>query len=199
MTITHLLEDFTFSKSGTGLAIDRAMLEEERLSAFEQGYQAGWDDSIQAAGGMEKKALDDIAKALSSISSSRSETYSKLLLSLYPLINNLVDSVLPLILRESLGIRIKSIIHDFLEKNEADEIVVSIPESQRDVLSIIKPHLSEFPVRFSETHREEVAQISVGFGGADELEIDSHHLVSQIKESIDQFFSEEVQGTKEKN
>ena len=199
MTITHLLEDFTHGTARIGLEIDQTTLEEERLSAFEQGYQAGWDDSLQAAGGVEKKALEDISSTLSAISLSKKQIYAETLVSLRPLINNLVESVLPLISRESLGIQIKSLIQEHLEKNESKDIVVSVAKGQREVLNKISSHLSDLPCRFVEDGRFDPSQIRIGFAADEEQEIDTQELLRDIKIYIDQFFEEEVQAMKEGN
>ena len=48
MTLSALLEDFSEPQPGTTVALTDVMIEEEKLQAFEKGYQAGWDDSAKA-------------------------------------------------------------------------------------------------------------------------------------------------------
>ncbi len=198
MTITHLLEDFTHGTMSAGLELNQAALEEERLSAFEQGYQAGWDDSLQAAGGTEKKALEDMASTLSALSLSKTEIYAELLVSLRPLISDLVDSVLPVILKDSLGVQIKSLIQAHLEANESRDIVISLAKGQSDILNALTPYLSDLPCRFVEEGGFAPTQIRIGFGTDEEQEIDTQKLIAEIKTYIDRFFEDEVQTMQER-
>ena len=48
MSIAHLLEDFGETHAHAPIAMDDVSLEDERLEAFEAGYQAGWDDAVKA-------------------------------------------------------------------------------------------------------------------------------------------------------
>jgi len=199
MTITHLLEDFAQGTSGRGLEISQVMLEEERLSSFEQGYQAGWDDSLQASGSAEKEVMENISKALLDLSSSRSEIYAQLMTSMRPLIGNLIDSVLPVILRASLGVQIKSLIEDYIDRNECSEITISVAQDKADVVSMIEPHVGDLPVRFNQVAEIEASQVRISFSGTDEQEIDVEHLLNQIKQSVDQFFENDIRAMLEKS
>ena len=49
MPISHLLQDFgNYHGSGSKPVLSDATLEEHQLEVFEQGYQAGWEDSARA-------------------------------------------------------------------------------------------------------------------------------------------------------
>lgn len=197
MTITHLLEDFTRRDTDVGLDTSQAVLEEERLSAFEQGYQAGWDDSLKAAGGAERQLLEEISKALSDLGSCQNEVYRELLTNMRPVIGSLVEAVLPSVLKENLGIQLSSLIQDYVEKNGTAGIVVSIAKGQSDLLSDVTSILSNFSADIQEDAVLEPYQVRVSFAGKNEVEIDPEALMKQIKVSIESFFQDDVQTIRE--
>lgn len=194
MTITHLLEDFTRNTSGASVEVSESLLEEERLSAFEQGYQAGWDDSLKAAGGTEKETLEAVTKAVSHLATSQLDVHRELLNNLRPFINNLVDAVLPMVLQKSLGTQIKTVIQDYIEEHGNCDIVVSVARGNAAALKEAFSDLSGLSLRIEEEHRMEQSQVSVSFSNSAEQEVNTQDLVRQVKDAVDGFFENEVQS-----
>lgn len=192
MTISHLLEDFARDNLHEQGNVSSAILNEERLSSFEQGYQAGWDDSLKASGSNEKQALEEISKAFSELSVSRERIYTELLENMRPLIDGIVDSTLPAILKESLGLQVGVLIHDYIQKHGGGEIIVTVAPGQKEILSKVTNRFVDLPIHFKEVSRIEPSEVKINFCGVDESEIDTMELALQIKSSIDDFFENEV-------
>lgn len=197
MTISHMLEDFAHEQSNGDLTVNRAMLEEERLSAFEQGYQAGWDDSLEAANGSEKKVLKDILEALLSLSLSQQEIYGELLVNMRPFLNTLVDFVLPTVLKGTLGIHVKSIIDDHIKENGECAVSISVANGKAEILKESLPHSPGFHVNIVEDSSIEDSQVRINFTSGDEKEVDPDQLLTEVKSLIEDFFKNEVSTVKE--
>ncbi|WP_050605122.1 hypothetical protein [Ruegeria sp. 6PALISEP08] len=107
MSIAHLLEDFTAqTNTGTVLFLDEEMLEEQKLSAFEEGYGAGWEDASQAQEQSRGKISTKLAQSLEDMSFTYHEAMTRMTLSLEPMFESLVQTVLPEIVDRGIAARL---------------------------------------------------------------------------------------------
>ncbi|MGH1355024.1 MAG: hypothetical protein ACRBBS_08105 [Thalassovita sp.] len=96
MTIAHLLVDFAnFHGTGAEPVFTDATLEEHQLEAFEQGYQAGWEDSAKAHAEEGLRINEELAAALQGWSFTFRDAQNQLLASLKPLFQQISDTLLP--------------------------------------------------------------------------------------------------------
>lgn len=96
MTIAHLLVDFEkFHTAGPEPVFTDATLEEHQLEAFEQGYQAGWDDSAKAHAEESLRINEELCATLQDWSFTFRDAQSRLLASLKPLFLQISDTLLP--------------------------------------------------------------------------------------------------------
>ncbi|AXT27936.1 ABC transporter ATP-binding protein [Ruegeria sp. AD91A] len=107
MSIAHLLEDFT-TQTGTGpvLLLDEDALEEQRLSAFEDGYGAGWEDASRAQEQSRGQISAELARSLQDMSFTYHEAITRMTLSLEPMFASLVQTVLPEMAERGLAARL---------------------------------------------------------------------------------------------
>lgn len=97
MTIAHLLQDFSSKDNGSGpfhLYSDDS-LEDLRLSSFEQGYKAGWEDAVEAGTAEDGKASEALTHSLEDLSFSFHEARAQVVSSLEPLFSCLSEQLLP--------------------------------------------------------------------------------------------------------
>ncbi len=106
MSISHLLEDFGSYAQGDSIALTDVFLEEQRLEAFEKGYQAGWDDAVKAQTEDSRHISADMAQNLLDLSFTYQEARSAILDSLAPVLRQMVEVVLPRMARDFLPDRI---------------------------------------------------------------------------------------------
>lgn len=100
MTIAHLLVDFAnFHGAGSEPVFTDATLEEHQLEAFEQGYQAGWEDSAKAHAEEGLRINNDLASALQGWSFSFNDAQTQMLASLKPLFQQISDTLIPALAR----------------------------------------------------------------------------------------------------
>ena len=88
MSLLHLLEDFggTRGAAGSHPAPNDEEIETRRLAAFEEGYQAGWDDALHAHTQDRMRLTSDLAQNLLDMSFTYNEAYTHLFRELRPLL-----------------------------------------------------------------------------------------------------------------
>ena len=94
ISLSHKYEEFGDTAGfldGTA-NLDGREIESEKLQSFEEGYQAGWEDSDQAKGDSEKTAAADVVKNLQDVSFGYHEARSALTQALRPLFTEIFHS-----------------------------------------------------------------------------------------------------------
>ena len=100
---TLVLEDFggpldALTAAGRGAALP----EEQRLAAFEDGYQAGWDDAARALSESHQKLSADLAQNLGDLAFTFHEARAHVLKGVEPLLRQMVSRILPDVARHAL-------------------------------------------------------------------------------------------------
>ncbi len=78
-------------------------LEEVRLKSYEEGYSAGWDDAVRAQADDHDRIREDLSRNLRELSFTFHEARTHMLRSLEPLLETMVNRILPQLARETLG------------------------------------------------------------------------------------------------
>lgn len=106
MTMARPLELETFDMPSPTARLPevlQAEVEELRLGAYEQGYAAGWDDALSAQNEDVARLRADLGRNLTEMALSYRDARRHVLAGLEPLLNDMINKVLPQIARESLG------------------------------------------------------------------------------------------------
>jgi flagellar biosynthesis/type III secretory pathway protein FliH len=164
-------------------------LEDQKLEAFEAGYKAGWDDATKAQSDEKEKLSAELGQNLLDMSFTYHEALSKLTVSLEPAMRQIIEKLLPEIVRTALGTHILEQVQAVLSEQlgQPVEIVVH-PDNMETVQSIVK---TELPEPF-----EVVGEASLGEGqafiriGASEHQIDLDTMVSEVSKAMKAFFHE---------
>lgn len=78
-------------------------LEEAKLAAFEQGYQAGWDDATTARDDEGERLRQDVGRSLQALSFTYHEAHGQLMSALAPLFDRICATLLPGMAHAALG------------------------------------------------------------------------------------------------
>ncbi len=126
-----LLEDFetvaTIQPAVPADMVPKAAAEVEKGAAYEQGYQAGWDDAARAEAQDQERIGADFARNLQELSFTFHEARSHVIKSMEPLLAELIDKLLPELVGETMGLRLVEELRPLIEDG-ADrpiELVVS--------------------------------------------------------------------------
>ncbi len=193
MSITHLLEDFDAMQDGTERIITDVSLEEERLTAFETGYRAGWDDAVKAQDDDGRRITADLAQNLQDLRFTYEEVHGAVMQALKPLLLQMVTTILPRLAEESLGPRLAEMLHDLAREQGRLRVELSISPEDAPRLA----HLIETDPAIEATLIEDdtlgPGQVFLRMGET-EHEIDLGEVLAGIDAAIRGFFDQTQQG-----
>lgn len=197
MSVSHLLEDFgSFTKSAV-IELTETMLEEQRLDAFEKGYQAGWDDSAKASSDSNGKLTADTAQSLTDLSFTYQEAYVGLLTGLRPLIEQIVGAVLPQIASDTLAPRVSELLADLLKTHGKAPVELVVGQGQSSAMEPLLETQTALPLSLKEDASIGPNQVQLRFGNICERDVDLDAVIKAISETVQSFFETETQVEKE--
>jgi hypothetical protein len=192
ISLSHKYEEFgdTAGFPNSTASLDGRDIESEKLQSFEEGYQAGWEDSDHAKGDSERKISADLARNLQGVSFGYHEARTALTKALRPLFTEIFDKLLPGVTRSSIGPHIVEQL-SYLARDNSDqpiEIIVSRQDLKPLQILLEDQILDPFVLR---------GQSDLGAGqvylrlGSQEREIDFEQAIQEIRKSIDNLFEQE--------
>jgi len=183
----EVFETETRAVTGGDLTIDTAELEDQRLEAFEAGYQAGWDDAVAARSDAETDQRNDVARALQAMSFTFHDARAHVLHALSPLMAEVAARLLPVIAHAALPHLVVEALGPYADvASEAPVQILLNPEARHRVEALIgnQPGL---PVQFQETTDLTEGQVSLRLG-ATETRVDMDAALATIRTALDDFF-----------
>lgn len=183
MSIAHLLEDFgSLAVAGpTGLSEEE--VESIRLEGFENGYKAGWDDALKSQTEEGTRISEDFARNLSDLSFTYHEAHSHVMQSMAPLLQDLVDTILPEVVRDTIGFRVVEQLNEMAR--DAGEQTIEIAANAHD-LPVIQSLLDRdfgFPINAQADGDLAEGQVVLRMAN-DERQIDMEAVMSGIKDAV---------------
>ncbi|MEO3413211.1 flagellar biosynthesis protein [Roseovarius sp. CAU 1744] len=189
MSISHLLEDYSDFKPGSPVALTDVSLEEQRLEAFESGYQAGWDDCVKAQSKNSTHVSADLSQSLRELSFTYQEAYAGILESLEPLLRGMVDAVLPHAAQATLGSRISEMLFELAKEHGQQPVqIVTAPSNSAAVEELLSSDLP-LPVTVENEPSLGDGQVTLRIGNA-EREINLSEVLAEIDRAVTGFFEE---------
>ncbi len=194
MSVSHRYRNFGGEKKPKeeNVESDTEALEDEKLQAFEAGYQAGWDDATKAQSDEREKVTAELGQNLLDMSFTYHEALSKLTISLEPAMRQIVEKLLPEMVRNALGAHIleqvQAMLNDQLKRPV--EIVVN-PKNIETVERIVGSKLSEpFEIAGETSLGEGQAFVRIGDG---ERQVDLDTVITELSNAVEAFFHETSQ------
>jgi len=194
MSANHLFQDFgTLNPADTGkksLSVDE--LEDMKLHSFESGFQAGWDEAIKAQADNEDHVSEEFTRSLQSASFEYYEVRKILEVDVQTIMEEVVNTILPLAARASLGAHVCDLIKAVTEKtlDRSIEIVVA-PGREKAVNDVLTVDLPEpFTIVVDSTMSPNQACLRLG---TKEIDIDLDKAVAEVASALSNFF--EIQNS----
>ncbi|MDP2062234.1 MAG: flagellar biosynthesis protein [Phaeovulum sp.] len=164
-----------------------ADLEEAKLTAFEKGFSAGWEDAVAAQEAEAGKLRADLGRNLQALSFNYHEARGHLLHALEPLLRDMVAKVLPAVARETLAAIVLEQLLPMAEKlTEAPVTVMVSPESRETVETALGLRAG-FPLRFCEEPSLSDGQVYLRLGET-ETRVDLDGVIAAIASALSAFF-----------
>lgn len=185
-----LLEDFAPAPQ-TVLASARSegLAEEQRLIAFEQGYQAGWDDAIAASDEDQSRVTADLASQLRDLSFGFHEARAHVLSGVEELITSVMQSLVPRIGSEVLPLLVVEHLTELVQGASNTPVKLRVAPANRSAIEAALPSEPGFPLSIEDS--EDCAVGQVGFVmGRTESELNLDECFARIEEEVTKFFSE---------
>lgn len=173
----------------TGARVDPGQdeFEEARLAAYEQGYTAGWDDAVAAQDAEVARLRADLGRNLQDIAFTYHEAHSHVLRTLEPLLQDMVNKVLPAIARESIGHVVLDHLRPLARELTGAPITVVSNPSNRGVIERLLVAEAGFPLRFDEEPSLGAGQVYLRLGEA-ESRVDLDGVIAAISAAVSAFF-----------
>ncbi|PVA09659.1 flagellar biosynthesis protein [Pelagivirga sediminicola] len=189
MSIAHLLEDFSSVSSGQSISITDVSLEEHRLQGFENGYKAGWEDAVKAANDEASRISSDFAGNLQDISFTLQEAQLGILAAMRPLLSGMVNTVLPQLARQSLGLRVLDTLEGMARAVADGPVEIVTAPGNIDALQALIDERNIADVRLTGEPTMGEGQVHVRAAGS-EQEIDLDAVLGQIETAVNDFFED---------
>jgi len=188
MPISHLLQDFgSFAPPGHPVSIlSETALEDEKLASFEQGYTAGWDDSLKMQTDEQTRVSGALAQNLEDLSFTYQEAYTQMLNSVTPIFSAMVDRVLPETMKETVGHIIVEQLQDMAGAQANQPVTLAVPKGYSVAVQSIIAENAALPVHIQEDPTLIDGQIYLQMGNL-EREIDTGGLMKDIQTAVHAF------------
>jgi len=197
MTLSRLLEEFAGNSAGEPVLMNDAALEDQKLEAFEKGYKAGWEDSARAQEESGVRLSEDFARNIRDLSFTHEEARTAILGAMAPVVRQMVETVLPSIAHDTLGLRVVEMIEAELSEHGRHPVRLEVAPQSAQALRAILPQDSDLPVEVAETETLGEGQVRLRLGQSSEREIDLGHVLDGIKSASEGFFQQVSDTLKE--
>lgn len=169
-----------------GISASAENLEKARLTGYEAGYQAGWEDAARSETDEQSRIGAEFARNLQDLGFTFHEARSHVMQALEPLLAGMIEKVLPKLVSETIG---QTIIEELLPlaSDAADspiEVVVS-PSSR----AVLEPMLAASVVPFTLIEEATLAEGQVFLrSGSMEKHLDLSGTVDRIGAAINDLY-----------
>ncbi|ABG29993.1 ABC transporter ATP-binding protein [Roseobacter denitrificans] len=191
MAVSHRYKNFADAKqtSPDKLNSNSEAVEDQKLQAFEAGYQAGWDDATKAQTDEKERITAELGQNLIDMKFTYQEALSELTVSIEPVMKAIVEKLFPEAMRAALSAHILDQVASMVDAktDRSIEVVVSTGNVER-VTNLIGS-TSEQPMNVIAEPTLADGQAFVRLGET-ERQIDLNSLMEGVSKAIEAFFHE---------
>jgi len=114
--------------------VPRAVSDADKVVAYEQGYKAGWDDAAHAEADDQERIGADFARNLQELSFTFHEARSHVIQAMEPLLTELIGTLLPQLVSETLGPKIVEELQPLIEQGADSPVELVVAPASRAAL-----------------------------------------------------------------
>ena len=169
------------------VVLDAIAYEDAKLTAYDKGYKAGWDDAVQARSDEQAGLTAELAQHLKSLGFTHDQARGHVLQSIQPLLEQLVGRLLPEIARDTLAPFAVQVLMPLAETAADAPIDLVAHPDACDVIGQLLHQTGNLPVNL-------IAEPSLGEGqaflraGSTETQIDLNAAIAEISAAIRNFY-----------
>lgn len=194
MSVSHRYRNFGGGKPSTKAPEGAAneALEDEKLQAFEAGYQAGWDDALKAKNDEKDKLRDELSQQLLDMSFTYQEALSKMTASMKPAIQQIIDKLLPELVQQSLAAHVAEQVENLINDHAPQKVEITVASENvaivQDMIGDVLPEAFEIVGDDVVTKGQAFVRVD-----ANEREVDLDTTIEKVSEALKAFFHEVTQ------
>lgn len=158
-------------------------LERLRLTSYEAGYSAGWDDAVKEAAGDKDRIEAEFARNLEDLGFTFHEARSHVLRSLEPVLRAMVDTLMPALMRDALGQTICDEIMLLAEQAADAPIELRVSPASREVLERLMERVTTPPLEVFEDDTLPEGQVFLRSSSSERC-IDLTNALARIKDAV---------------
>lgn len=185
------LEVFDTASAGDGTLqplVEATAVEEAKVSGFEQGYTAGWDDAVAAQQGDQTRIRADLARNLQSLAFTFQDARSHVLQSIQPLMLEMINRLLPEIARAALAPTVLEALTPLAADLADAPLTLVLNPSVRTQVEDLVAGATGLPLAIEEEPSLPEGQIYIRFGTA-ETKVDLSQVTADIAAAVRAFFT----------
>ena len=164
-------------------------VEEVRLTAYESGYKAGWDDAACAAEADGTGAQREAARQLQALSFTFHEARAHLLEGLGPLLDAICARVLPQAAQSALAPLVREALMPLVHKALDRPVTLHLHPSLRPALEAAMADGAPVPVELVEDPDLGPGQLRIAAAG-EERRIDTQDAIARVRDILESFFAQ---------
>jgi flagellar assembly protein FliH len=174
--------------AGAGtVVLDSDMLEEARLASYDAGYTAGWEDAAAAQAGETTRIHAELARNLQALSFTHQEARSHILRALEPLLDQMVEVLLPTLAREAVGGLVLDALMPMAEGLADAPVKIILNPAVRLAVESLIADATGLPVEIEEEPLLGEGQVYLRFGSSETL-VDLDRATTEIAAAVRGFF-----------
>lgn len=159
-------------------------VEAERLAAFDKGYSAGWEDATRTAAQDADRMKADFANTLRDMGFTFHEARAHVMRGLVPLLQAVVETLLPAVVHGTLGARLQEEITDLAEDAADLPILLRAAEGEADAMRDAIAEVPGLPIDLAEDPSVPPGQLFLILGRS-EVNIDLSGPLRRLTEALE--------------
>lgn len=176
-------------KQTSGMVVTQlGAIEEAKLAAYEQGYKAGWDDAAAAQSEDQTRIRADLARNLQQLSFTYQEARAHILKAVEPLLEEMVNRLLPDTARETLAPLVLERVMPMADELTDQPVVLVLNPAVRVAVETLIEQATGLPMTIEEEPTLPEGQVYIRLGGT-EAQVDLSRVTADIAAAVRGFFS----------
>ncbi len=168
--------------------VEVTAVEEAKVTSFEQGYSAGWDDAVAAQQGDQTRIRADLARNLQSLAFTFQDARSHVLQAIRPLILEMTNRLLPEVARESLAPTVLEALTPLAEELADAPLTLVLNPAVRGQVEDLITQATGLPMVINEEPSLPEGQVYIRFGAV-ETKVDLSQATADIAIAVRAFFN----------
>jgi flagellar biosynthesis/type III secretory pathway protein FliH len=173
---------------GTQPLVEVSAVEEAKITSYEQGYSAGWEDASAAQQGDQTRIRADLARSLQSLSFTFQDARGHVLQAIRPLILEMTNRLLPEVARQSLGPTVLDALMPLADQLADAPLTLVLNPTVRDRVEGLVAEATGLPMVIEEEPSLSEGQVYIRLGPK-EQKVDLDRVTSDITAAVRGFFN----------